>query len=86
MILPLHEQLRARVREVLAARHALEVRDLAIGGEDLIELGLAPGPLFREVLAAALERVVEDPALNTREGLLSLVRDELLPARAGGGR
>ena len=82
---PLVERFR-RVREVLAARHALEVRDLAIGGEDLIELGLAPGPLFREVLAAALERVVEDPALNTRESLLSLVRDELLPARAGGGR
>jgi len=81
---PLIERFR-RVRAVLAARHALEVRDLAIGGEDLIALGLSPGPLFREVLAAALERVVEDPALNTRERLLALVRDELLPTRAGGG-
>jgi tRNA nucleotidyltransferase (CCA-adding enzyme) len=73
-----------RVRAVLAAGHALKVEDLAIGGEDLIALGLTPGPLFGEVLARALERVVEEPALNTREALLSLVRDELLPARAGG--
>jgi tRNA nucleotidyltransferase (CCA-adding enzyme) len=75
-----------RVRSVLAASHALDVRDLAIGGEDLIALGLTPGPLFREVLAAALERVVENPAMNTREALLGLVRDELLPARTAGRR
>jgi tRNA nucleotidyltransferase (CCA-adding enzyme) len=80
---PLVERFR-RVRAVLAAQHALEVRDLAIGGEDLMALGLSPGPLFGEVLAAALERVIEDPSLNTRERLLLLVRDELLPARTGG--
>ncbi|CAN5880824.1 HD domain-containing protein [soil metagenome] len=74
-----------RVRAVLVARDALRVEDLAIGGDDLIGLGLAPGPVFGEVLAAALERVVEDPSLNTRERLLALVREELLPARAGGG-
>ena len=72
------------MRVVLAAGHALRVEDLAIGGEDLIALGLTPGPLFGEMLAKALERVTEDPSLNTREALLSLVRDELLPARAGG--
>ncbi|HJR53479.1 MAG TPA: CCA tRNA nucleotidyltransferase [Gemmatimonadota bacterium] len=72
-----------RVGAVLSAGSALAVEDLAIGGEDLIALGLTPGPLFGEILASALERVVEDPALNTREALLSLVRDELLPARAG---
>ena len=82
---PLVERFR-RVHAVLAARDALAVRDLAIGGEDLIALGLSPGPLFGEVLAAALERVVEDPELNSRDRLLALVRDELLPARAGGAR
>lgn len=82
---PLVERFR-RVRAVLSARDALAVHDLAIGGEDLIALGLSPGPLFGEVLAAALERVVEDPALNSRERLLALVRDELLPARAGDAR
>ena len=82
---PLIDRFR-RVRAVLAARDALSVHDLAIGGQDLIALGLPPGPLFGEVLAAALDRVVEDPALNSRERLLALVRDELLPARAGEAR
>ncbi len=68
---------------MLAAGHALKVEDLAIGGDDLIAFGLAPGPIFGEVLATALERVVEDPSLNTREALLALVREELLPARVG---
>lgn len=81
---PLVERFR-RVRAVLAARDALRVEDLAIGGDDLIALGLAPGPLFGEVLAAALERVVDDPSLNARDRLLALVREELLPARAPGG-
>ena len=80
---PLIERFR-RVRAVLAARDALRVEDLAIGGDDLIALGLSPGPLFGEVLAAALERVVDDPSLNTRDRLLSLVREELLPARVAG--
>jgi tRNA nucleotidyltransferase (CCA-adding enzyme) len=78
---PLVERFR-RVRAVLATRDALSVGDLAIGGEDLIALGLSPGPVFGEVLAAVLERVVEDPTLNSRERLLALVRDELLPHRA----
>ena len=80
---PLVERFR-RVRAVLAAGHALEVRDLAIGGDDLVALGLEPGPLFGEVLEAALERVVEEPVLNTRDRLMALVRDEILPARVAG--
>ena len=76
----------ARVRAVLDARDAIAVRDLAIDGEDLIALGLTPGPMFGEVLGAVLERVVENPAMNTRERLLALVREELLPARSGRAR
>jgi tRNA nucleotidyltransferase/poly(A) polymerase len=44
--------------------------DLAIDGGDLHELGLAEGPRVGEVLATLLERVVDDPTLNTRERLL----------------
>jgi len=80
---PLVERFR-RVRAVLAAEHALTVGDLAIDGDDLVALGLEPGPLFGAVLEATLERVVEEPALNTRERLLTLVRDEILPARTAG--
>jgi hypothetical protein len=53
----------------------LDRRDLAIDGTDLIEeLGLEPGPELGRVLDALLERVVADPALNTRPTLLLLAR------------
>jgi tRNA nucleotidyltransferase (CCA-adding enzyme) len=64
--------LREHVARVLAAGAALSVGDLAINGRDLTtELGLAPGPQFGVILRALLEEVVEDPALNTRERLLT---------------
>lgn len=56
----------------------LDTRSLAIGGEDLRQLGLAPGPLYGEILASLLERVIDDPALNERATLLELVRTEWL--------
>jgi len=63
--------------------HALEqasdsphrLSDLAIDGGDLHELGLAEGPRVGEVLATLLERVVDDPTLNTRERLLEQAKE-----------
>jgi tRNA nucleotidyltransferase (CCA-adding enzyme) len=47
--------------------------DLAITGTDLMALGVT-GPLIGETLAGLLDRVLEEPALNTRESLLALAR------------
>lgn len=55
----------------------LEVKDLAIGGADLIALGVARGPRIGELLRALLERVLDRPELNTRSALLELVTEEL---------
>jgi putative nucleotidyltransferase with HDIG domain len=44
--------------------------DLAIDGNDLIELGFPPGPALGETLRGLLHDIVEDPAVNTREELL----------------
>jgi tRNA nucleotidyltransferase (CCA-adding enzyme) len=49
-----------------------------VDGQDLKRLGLAPGPQFGEILRALLDRVIEQPELNTRESLLAIVRAELL--------
>ncbi len=46
------------------------LRDLAIGGDDLIAAGHRPGPRLGRVLAELLDDVVRDPSLNTRERLL----------------
>ncbi|MEJ2186344.1 MAG: CCA tRNA nucleotidyltransferase [Gemmatimonadota bacterium] len=63
---------------VLRDRPALGVADLAIDGHDLQELGLEPGPRFREILDELLERVTDEPDLNQRAALLELVRSELI--------
>lgn len=48
---------------------------LAIKGNDLLELGMSPGPKIGEILRALHEKVLDDPSLNTKEILLKLVAD-----------
>jgi tRNA nucleotidyltransferase (CCA-adding enzyme) len=70
------ERLRARVAEATAAGAALSTRDLAIGGHDLIgELGLQPGPIFKDILGQLLEEVTDDPSRNQRDVLLERARE-----------
>jgi tRNA nucleotidyltransferase (CCA-adding enzyme) len=66
---------REAVQEQLASPHRL--RDLAVGGNDLIELGYRPGPALGKALDRLLDEVVHDPALNTRAALLERA-EELL--------
>ena len=47
------------------------LRDLAIDGNDLVELGYPPGPKLGRALRELLNEVVRDPSLNTREQLLA---------------
>ena len=64
----------ARFQREIDRASALKVTDLAIGGEDVMrELGLAPGREVGQVLARLLDRVIDDPDLNTRESLFRLL-------------
>jgi tRNA nucleotidyltransferase (CCA-adding enzyme) len=72
---PRTTDLRRRCDEQRAARAPLGRSDLAIDGHDLIaELGLGPGPLLGRILDRLTDRVVDDPALNDRQGLLATAR------------
>jgi len=68
-----NEGFEARVREVVAQKPALSVKDLAIDGAAVIEAavgrGLLPagsrgGPIVGKALQELLERVIEQPELN----------------------
>jgi tRNA nucleotidyltransferase/poly(A) polymerase len=66
-----------RARSLVRERPPLGVGELAIGGAELRELGLPPGPLYGEILSELLERVTDEPALNQREALMELVRERI---------
>jgi len=53
------------------------LRDLAIDGNDLIELGFRPGPNLGRILHELLDAVVDEPALNTRDALLARAEKRL---------
>ena len=63
------------VRRELSSPHRL--RDLAVDGSDLIELGFRPGPRLGRTLHELLDAVVDEPALNTRDELLALAQERL---------
>src|SRR5437899_9413554 len=64
----------AKAVAAIRAKHPpLSLKDLAVRGDDLIASGVRPGPDVGEMLARLLDEVLEDPARNTREYLLSRV-------------
>ena len=48
-------------------KNPLSVKDLAVGGRDLLELGVTQGPEMGSILNQLLEVVLEEPEKNTRE-------------------
>ena len=59
-------------QKVIREGQCVSLRELAITGGDLIELGMEPGPQIGEVLKELLEFVLDHPKYNTREYLLPL--------------
>jgi tRNA nucleotidyltransferase (CCA-adding enzyme) len=64
---------RVVVEQEVSSPHRL--RDLAIGGDDLIMIGYPAGPELGRALDTLLDEVVHDPARNTRETLLERARE-----------
>ncbi len=66
------DELKARIASIVAQGDALTVKDLAIGGNDLMALGIPKGPLIGKVLEYLLETVLDDPGQNTSGQLLTI--------------
>jgi tRNA nucleotidyltransferase (CCA-adding enzyme) len=62
------------LRAEALASTALTVDALAVGGRDLMGIGIAPGPEIGSTLRRLLDAVIEDPSENQRERLLELAR------------
>lgn len=75
-ILALFAEISDVIDEVVARGDCTSVKALAIGGQDMMALGLS-GRAIGQMLNAALELVLEKPEMNTRETLLNWVRGNL---------
>lgn len=65
-------ELGGRIEGIVREGDALSVKDLAIGGNDLMAAGIPKGPAIGRVLDHLLETVLDDPAQNNREQLLTI--------------
>jgi len=50
-------------------------KDLAINGKDIIDLGIPPSPKIGEILDYLVDAVIDNPTINEREKLLSMVKN-----------
>lgn len=65
-------ELKERIKVEMAKKTALSLKDLAVNGKDLISAGIPAGKELGRILNHLLECVIEDPELNTKEGLLKI--------------
>jgi len=64
-----------RVHSELASGAPIALSDLAVDGNDLMELGLPRGPLVGLMLEELHAQVIEDPSRNERQTLLDEARE-----------
>ena len=60
---------------LLARGECTDIAGLKVNGKDLMEAGIPKGIMIGQTLERLLELVIENPELNTREGLLSEVKN-----------
>ncbi|MFA4859089.1 MAG: CCA tRNA nucleotidyltransferase [Candidatus Margulisiibacteriota bacterium] len=69
------KKLRRRIQKALKEDHALKVTDLALNGHDIIKaLKINPGPVVGQALNYLLEKVLDQPELNTKSKLIELLK------------
>ena len=59
---------------IFEEQNCFSLKDLAISGKDLIELGYEPGPMFSNILNNCLSKVLDEELDNTKEALLEYAK------------
>ncbi|MBU4509867.1 polynucleotide adenylyltransferase, partial [bacterium] len=70
------ERTENNIREILQERPPVSLKDLAVKGKDLIELGYKEGKSISEALKKLLDIVIDKPELNKREILLEFAEEQ----------
>ena len=76
------DEFEERVKAELEKSNAFGVKDLAVNGDDLkSQFKLPESKLIGEILAYLLDKVLDEPELNTYDKLLTLSADFLSKRR-----
>lgn len=61
--------------DIVRENEAFSLADLKIGGQDIIKLGIAPGPKISEILDVLLEKVIDGELENKKPALLASAKN-----------
>lgn len=67
--------MKQKLKEIEEANECLTLKQLEMDGKGLMELGVEPGKEMGRILQELLNRVLENPELNTKETLSALVAE-----------
>ncbi len=72
-----YDKYKNTAEEIIAKDECFSVKDLAVCGNDLIAIGIAPGPEIGRILNLLLEEVIEENLPNEKEKLLDFAKQNI---------
>ena len=73
--LPLLKRISELLEEIISSKQCFSIKDLAIDGNDLINIGIPEGKEIGQILKHLLELVIDEEIENQKEELLKVLRD-----------
>ena len=70
------DHVKQRLTELIEEKACFRVRDLAISGKDLLQIGFLPGPKIGNMLQTLLEAVMDGDCPNEPNALLKLAKEQ----------
>ena len=76
-------EIRNLYKQILMENQCVTLRQLAVSGRELMELGMKPGRELGAMLSELLEYVLDDPERNTKENLCKYVKEKIEKENTG---
>ncbi|MDF2821495.1 MAG: hypothetical protein K0R15_1936 [Clostridiales bacterium] len=67
-------EIEKKYHEIVSENQCLTIKQLAINGKDLLDLGIPQGKRVGEILSSLLDQVLDNPEQNDREILINIVK------------
>ncbi|ERT67283.1 hypothetical protein HMPREF0202_02406, partial [Cetobacterium somerae ATCC BAA-474] len=68
--------IKEKFNEIIMNNEPIFLKELAISGKDILNLGIKDGKKIKELLEKSLDIVLKNPELNQKNYLLKLIEEE----------